>query len=51
MDYQAPTHKFVAVLNKKAPAGNLLNALAHATAGLVASYDVPLTKKFSLWRG
>lgn len=35
-DYIPPTHKFVAVLNKKVPIGNLMNALAHATAGLVA---------------
>ena len=32
------THKFVAVLNKKVPVGNLMNALAHMAAGLSASY-------------
>jgi hypothetical protein len=32
------THKFVAVLNKKIPAGNLMNALGHMTAGLVGAY-------------
>jgi hypothetical protein len=32
------THKFVAVLNKKIPPGNLMNALGHMTAGLVAIY-------------
>lgn len=32
------TNKFVAVLNKKIPVGNLLNALAHIAAGLSASY-------------
>src|SRR3990167_4257056 len=32
------TNKFVAVLNKKVPVGNLMNALAHMSAGLSASY-------------
>lgn len=32
------THKFVAVLNKKIPVPNLLNALGHMAAGLAASY-------------
>lgn len=32
------THKFVAVLNKKIPVGNLMNALGHMTAGLAGSY-------------
>lgn len=32
------THKFVAVLNKKIPVGNLMNALGHMTAGLSGSY-------------
>jgi hypothetical protein len=37
-DYIPTTHKFVAILNKKVPIGNLMNALAHATAGLVGDY-------------
>lgn len=36
--YIPTTHKFVAVLNKKVPVGNLMNALGHMTAGLAASY-------------
>lgn len=32
------THKFVAVLNKKIPIGNLMNALGHMAAGLGGSY-------------
>lgn len=32
------THKFVAVLNKKIPVGNLMNALAHMSAGLAGTY-------------
>ena len=31
------THKFVAILNKKVEIGKIMNALAHATAGLVAT--------------
>lgn len=31
------THKFVAVLNKKVPAGSLMNALGHMAAGLGGS--------------
>ena len=38
-DYIPTTHKFVAVLNKKVPAGQIMNALAHAAAGLAGSYD------------
>jgi hypothetical protein len=38
MSYVPATHKFVAVLNKKVPIGNLMNALGHATAGFAASY-------------
>ncbi len=42
MEYKPVTHKFVAVLNKKIPLGNLMNALGHITAGLAASYpDTP----------
>lgn len=32
------THKFVAVLNKKIPVPNLMNALGHMSTGLSASY-------------
>lgn len=36
------THKFVAVLNRKIPMGNLMNALGHMAAGLAGSYsDLP----------
>lgn len=33
------THKFVAVLNRKIPVGNLMNALGHMAAGLGGSYS------------
>ncbi len=33
------THKFVAVLNKKIPVGNLMNALGHMAAGLSGLYS------------
>lgn len=39
MDTNELTNKFVAVLNKKIPVGNLLNALGHMSAGLSASYQ------------
>lgn len=32
-------YKFVAVLNKKIPTGNLMNALGHMAAGLAGSYQ------------
>ena len=38
MELIPTTHKFVAVINKKVPIGNAMNALAHATAGLVGMY-------------
>lgn len=33
------TNKFVAILNKKIPVGNLMNALGHMAAGLAGSYS------------
>jgi hypothetical protein len=38
MDYIPVTHKFIAVLNKKIPIGNLMNAVGHMAAGIVGSY-------------
>lgn len=46
MDYIPATHKFVAVLNKKIPVGNLMNALGHITAGFAASYLEPKEMRF-----
>lgn len=46
MAYIPVTHKFVAVLNKKVPVGNLMNALGHITAGLAASYPKPEDMRF-----
>jgi len=43
----AETHKFVAVVNKNLDVGVALNALAHTTAGLVASADDELREKMS----
>mgnify|MGYP001588146519 CR=1 FL=1 len=40
------THKFVAVLNKKIPVPNLMNALGHMSAGLSASYPTLQEMKF-----
>lgn len=37
MQTQELTHKFVAVLNKKVPIGNLMNALGHMAVGLAGS--------------
>jgi len=45
-DYIPPTNKFVAVLNKKIPEGRLMNALAHATAGLSAAYPEVAAMRF-----
>ena len=38
-NYKHLTHKFVAVLNKKIPVPNLMNALGHMSAGLSACYS------------
>lgn len=46
MTYIPVTHKFVAVLNKKVPAGNLMNALGHMTAGFAASYPDQAALRF-----
>jgi len=49
MSYTPTTHKFVAVLNKKVPVGNLMNALGHITAGLAASYPTPEEMRFDTY--
>jgi hypothetical protein len=41
MSYIPVTHRFVAVLNKKVPVPNLMNALGHMSAGLAVSYPAP----------
>jgi len=46
MAYVPVTHKFVAVLNKKVPVSNLMNALGHVTAGLAATYPRPEELRF-----
>lgn len=46
MAYVPVTHKFVAVLNKKIPAGNLMNALGHITAGFAAAYPDQAALRF-----
>lgn len=46
MNYIPVTHKFVVVLNKKVPIGNLMNALGHITAGLAASYPYKEEMRF-----
>jgi hypothetical protein len=46
MAYVPVTHKFVALLNKKVPVGNLMNALGHITAGLAASYPTKEEMRF-----
>jgi hypothetical protein len=40
------THKFVAVLNKKTPEGQVMNALGHMAAGLVGSYPEVAEMRF-----
>lgn len=49
MTYIPTTHKFVAVLNKKVPTGNLMNALGHITAGFAASYPEPKEMRFDTY--
>jgi hypothetical protein len=46
---QPITHKFAAVLNKKIPTGKAMNALAHMTAGLAASYDKAEEMRFDTY--
>lgn len=46
-EYQPLTNKFVAVLNKKIEPGKLMNALAHMSAGVVASYPEVSQMRFS----
>lgn len=46
MAYIPVTHKFVAVLNKKVPVGNLMNALGHITAGFAAAYPDQAALRF-----
>jgi len=48
-NYIPTTHKFVAVLNKKVPVGNLMNALGHMTAGLAASYSDVAEMRFDTY--
>ncbi len=50
MTYIPTTHKFVAVLNKKVPVGQVMNALAHATAGLVAAHEDKAAMRFDDYR-
>lgn len=45
-DYIPTTHKFIAVLNKKIPSGKVMNALAHATAGLAGAYSDTAKMRF-----
>jgi hypothetical protein len=47
MAYVPITHKFVAVLNKKVPVGNLMNALGHMTAGFAVSYSDQASLRFN----
>ena len=42
-------NKFVAVLNKKIPIGQLLNSLGHMAAGLVGSYPQMNTMRFDCY--
>ena len=46
MAYVPVTHKFVAVLNRKIPVGNLMNALGHMTAGLASSHPDQAAMRF-----
>src|SRR3989344_6031993 len=46
LDMEELQNKFVAILNKKIPVGQLLNALGHMAAGLVGSYPEISTMRF-----
>ncbi len=46
MAYVPVTHKFIAVLNKKIPVGNLMNALGHMSAGFAAAYPDQAVMRF-----
>lgn len=50
MSHEALTHKFVAVLNKKIPVPNLLNALGHMTAGLAGTYHNHSEMRFDTYK-
>jgi hypothetical protein len=49
MDTTPTTRKFVAVLNKKIPPGNLMNALGHMAAGLAATYPSIAEMRFDTY--
>lgn len=49
MTYQPVTHKFVVVLNKKIPVGNVINAVGHMAAGLVAECGAPQEMRFETY--
>lgn len=50
MEYIPPTHKFVAVLNKKVEQGRLMNALSHMAAGISAHYSHKEELRFNTYR-
>lgn len=50
MRYVPVTHKFVAIVNKKVPVGNAMNAIGHMAAGLVALTGSPAEMRFGIYR-